>query len=260
MSITVRVNTVDDALREERTSAAWRVMSNFSDKLVQSSLLCFLDNEDWQALKEQAGIANRGFYAPIRKGRWPPWWPEAPTDVKEALMIDGQIAFSDFIYLHGSTCSSELGLTMTLAHEAQHAFQHGNTPSLWAANTLVPNLPKPVINALGLTWCDIPVEREARIVAKQIAERQFGTESVTQYIDAKIAEPITETDAADWECIKRLDSSDHYDLALETELFFPRLRSCRSELERVLRHLQADADDLSFQDVDLPALLEGAPT
>ena len=73
----------------------------------------------------------------------------------------GMGIFDELIYLHGSTCASEVGLTMTFAHELQHFVQHGNMLTLWAANTLIPQLPKSVINALGLRWCDIPHECEA---------------------------------------------------------------------------------------------------
>src|SRR5713226_6085130 len=51
---------------------------------------------------------------------------------------------------------------------AENFIQHESALRLWAANTLVPNLAKPVIKALGLTWCDLPVEREARIITKRI--------------------------------------------------------------------------------------------
>jgi hypothetical protein len=36
---------------------------------------------------------------------------------------------------------------------------------------------------LGLRWCDIPHDREARIVSKRTAEQVFGAELVRQYIE-----------------------------------------------------------------------------
>ena len=88
-------------------------------------------------------------------------------------MVDRRPAFDDFIYLHGSTCSSAMGLTMTLAHELQHFIQHSQQTRLWAANSLIPKLKKATIRALGLRWCDIPHEREARIVSSRYLERSL---------------------------------------------------------------------------------------
>jgi hypothetical protein len=170
-------------------------------------------------------------------------------------MVDNHPVFDDLIYLHGSTCSSDMGLTMTLAHELQHFIQHSERTQLWAANSLIPKLKKTTVMALGLRWCDIPHEREARIVSKRIAEQIFGAELVRQYIDGKITESVTECDAADWECIRGLATSTTYDLASATKLFFPRLRDHKPELERTLRGFQFEDPD--FPRVDLEALLSG---
>ncbi len=143
---------------------------------------------------------------------------------------------------------------MTFAHELQHFAQYGNARRLWAANTLIPGLPRSVISALGLTWCDVPNEREARIVSKRIVEKLFGAEAVGKYVGTKILECVTQEDAADWECIRRLDTSTPYDLDRETKLFFLRLRDYRPDFERVLQGRRNDTD---FKDVDLKALFEG---
>jgi hypothetical protein len=144
---------------------------------------------------------------------------------------------------------------MTFAHEMQHFVQHASVPALWAANSLIHNLPKRVIAALALTWCDIPHEREARIVSKRTAECLLGAEATRRYIDAKIAERVTNDDAADWQFIRDLDTSTPYDLARETGLFFPRLRDYKSELEGVREELAVD--DPIFSCVDLDVLLGG---
>jgi len=62
----------------------------------------------------------------------------------------------------------------------------------------------------------------------------------------------SEQDAIDWDCIQQLRGSGGYDLASETKLFFPLLRSCRSALSRTVRELEGDKD---FQGVDLDELL-----
>lgn len=107
--------------------------------------------------------------------------------------------------------------------------------------------------ALGLRACDIPHEREARIVTKRAAEDLLGAEAVRQHVEAKMAERVTEQDAVDWDCIQGLDVHAPYDLIGETLRFFPMLRGCRLELERALRVLQFD--DVAFRQIDLNALL-----
>lgn len=193
--------------------------------------------------------ANRGVY--MRRDSSPAEWQEACT------FIGSLPDFDNLIYIHGSTCSKEVALTMTLAHELQHFVQYGTAPRLFAENTLayvtLANLGRSDFDALGLRACDVPHEREARIVAKRVAESLLGAEVVRQHVDAKMAEFVSEQDAADWDCIQRLDSSAHYDLAAETMVFFRRLTSCRSAIEQELSLFRAN--DPGFWDIDLDALL-----
>lgn len=79
---------------------------------------------------------------------------------------------------------------------------------------------------------------------------------MAQYIDAKIEGFATHDDAADWKCIRELTTSEPFDLAHETKLFFPRLKDHQPELERILQNLQSK--DPTFSGVDLDALLSGA--
>jgi hypothetical protein len=146
---------------------------------------------------------------------------------------------------------------MTVAHELQHCIQHTSVPHLWAASALIPQLSKSAIKTLGLRWSDVPHEREARIIAKKIAQGLFGEERVMQHIVTKAREFVTADDAADWDFIGRIDTSAPYDLALETALIFPKLRSCRRELEKVLKELSVI--DPHFKQVDLAALFDATP-
>jgi hypothetical protein len=145
---------------------------------------------------------------------------------------------------------------MTLAHELQHFIQHADHTRLWAANSLIPNLHNMVMAALCLRWCDIPHEREARIVSKRTAEDLFGPDAVSQHIDARLANPVTEQDGIDWQCIRELSASSPYDLANETKLFFPRLTDYSDQLQAALAHFQAIDPD--YADVDLQGLLDAA--
>jgi hypothetical protein len=254
MQLTLTIKTTDDVAKERQQILAQRVLVYFGNQPSERRLLCFLDDQEWEAFKAENGAANRGFYSPIRAGD--PQWRIAPTYILEHVFVRGVPAFDDLIYLHGSTCSNDVGLTMTFAHELQHFVQYAEQRRLWAANALVPNLSKDAIEALGLKWCDIPHEREARIVSKRTAESLFGPEVVRQFIDSKIAQRVTEEDAADWECIRELATSTSYNLAHETKLFFPRLRPYRSELECALGHFQSNDPD--FAGIDLAALLSAS--
>lgn len=112
-----------------------------------------------------------------------------------------------------------MGLAWTFAHELQHFVQHVTAPEQWNAGRLIRN----DIAYAGLGWCDIPSEREARIVAKRVSEALFGAEAVRLFIEAKISQcGGNKDDAADWECVRGLDTSLQYDLATETTLFFQR--------------------------------------
>jgi len=139
---------------QKRIAKPWqRVFASLGLQSAGRRLLCFLDDEDWRAFKAQNGAANRGFYAPVRAVH--PHWLIAPRYLLETVFVDGAPAFDDFVYFHGTTCAGDIALTMTLAHELQHFIQHADRTSLWAANSLVPNLDKTAIAALGLRWCDI---------------------------------------------------------------------------------------------------------
>jgi len=90
------------------------------------------------------------------------WDVIAPTD---SLLSGPKWPFASVIYLHGSTCEKDVGLTITFAHELQHFLQYANERRLWAVNSLLVNLPNLPTEDLKAIW-DFPIEREARIVAK----------------------------------------------------------------------------------------------
>jgi hypothetical protein len=243
----------DQADKRRREVAALRVLDRFGLRFPDCRLLCFLDDEDWWQFKAENGIANRGFYSRVRARDRD--WQIAPTYILEELFPHGAVAFDGLVYLHGSTCSDDIGLTMTLEHELQHFVQRTTQTRLWAANTLVQDLTKSAISELGLKWCDVPHEREARIVSKLTAQTLFGDQAVLHYIAAKIAEHLTPEDTDDWTCIKALDTSSRYDLASETKLFFLRLRNYRQQLQAALQRFQSIDPD--FAGIDLDALLSG---
>jgi hypothetical protein len=224
MPPTVKVKSSEDGVQKHREEAARNVVAHFGNRLPDTPLLCFLDEEDWQDIKADAGLTNRGFYGNPRKGGL----HDPPHDLVETLFVGGNLASDRLIYLHGSTCSDTIGLTMTLAHELQHFVQeYCNTPEVWAQNQAVTNslsslLSDAEIETLGINcWSDVPFEREANLVSKRIAEELFGPDAVRRFIDMKIAQSATSQDAANWNCIRGLVvSTDSYDLASETKSLF----------------------------------------
>jgi hypothetical protein len=257
MPATLKVRSDDASVKAQRESAAQRVLAYFVNSLPPSRLLCFLDDHDPPDLRQQFGNANRGVYGPIDDSTPLAIWPDY---VKDCIYVDDGVSFlypravDDLIYLYGSTCANEVGLTMTLAHELQHAIQHANFRKVWAVNSLVTNLARTIIDEEKLQWADIPTEREARIASKRAAEYLLGEDPVRHYIDGRIAEPISEADAADWQFVRTLTDSSAVDLVGDTQQLFKRLKNYRPELEAVLQEKKGNPD---FGDIDLDVYFGG---
>jgi hypothetical protein len=218
------VKSKDETAKNQRCAAAQRVVEAFGDKLPEAKLLCFFDDEDWWKFKR--GKATRGLYSPVDYDLW----EGAPEYVKEQLCIampGGQSvnAFNHFIYLHGSTCNDVKGLTITFAHELHHFRQYMNSPLLWAAGSLIPQLKKETPNALGWKdWSDVPHEREARIVSKQLAADIFGVDAIQEFIAGRILVAVDDLDRRDWEFISGIALTDSYDLFEGTRTAFRQLK------------------------------------
>jgi hypothetical protein len=247
----VEVRSRDSAVKKQRETAAWRVNKYFGKTLPPSRLLCFLDDDDSSNLR-----GERGLYKPICNiadfdgplSRVKDWVYPSDRYGSPTRVID------DLIYLHGRTCADEVGLTMTLAHEVQHAIQHSSVRELWAVNSLVHQLPSEVCNTLKLEWADIPIEREARIVERRAAVHLFDEKRVTNYIDKKIQEHVSDGDVADWKFLRNLKSSDSVDFVSGTLVLFKRLELYRSELEDALQIAKRENDE-DFGDIDIDAFL-----
>ncbi len=177
MPPTVIVKSADVLIKSQREAAAKRVITQFGDQIPDRKLLCFFDDEDWKDFRDRFGIANRGFYRQLSEGPLMSW----PRYLQNHIFVQNlqappwrQLAFDHVTYLYGSTCSDEVGMTMTFAHELQHFIQRSNGIHMWAANSSAAWLDKTTLAATGLRPCDIPHEREARIVSKRTAEQLFG--------------------------------------------------------------------------------------
>lgn len=256
MPVKLEVKGEDSAVKAQREVFAQRVIDYFKLYLPNSRLLCFLDDEDPPVFVRDLPRATRGFFKAIHDDADLTRWPQR---IRDCVWGEGHVtalcrAVDDLVYLFGRTCVDEVGLTMTLAHELQHAVQHAEVRKLWAANSLVEYIDEGVTNAVKLKPANIPIEREARIVSKRAAEYLHGDQRVRQFIDRKIAERISEGDVEDWQFIRTLKPSDAVDLARDTQLLFDQLRDFRSELENALREARTD-NYTDFMDLDLNGLL-----
>jgi hypothetical protein len=252
LPITLVVKSDDSAVKEQRESTARRVIDYFGDGLPPTKLLCFLDDNIPLNLTEE-----RGLYMPIRNmadfdGRL--------SQVRNCVYrrnFDGSRSrvIAELVYLHGTTCKDDVGLTMTLAHELQHAIQYNNVRRLWAVNGIVTRLHERVIVALNLRWADIPIEHESRIISKRVAVLFFGEQQVTKYINQRIKEHVSDSDVADWQFIQTLTPTDSVDLVDDTRKLFQKLKDYRPELEGALREMKK-CDPEDFGDIDLDAFFQ----
>jgi hypothetical protein len=212
---------------------------------------------DHQPLKERIGAANRGFNEPLCEPLFDmTLWFYYPDDLKDLILVEDSsgLVFDHVIYLQGSACGSEVGLTITFAHELQHFVQYMTNRKLWAQNTLIQNVPDS-----GLNWFDIPTEREARIVSIRVAESLFGAGQVRDFMNRRVAEAINEVELADCEFIRGLVGSvpSSYDLPCETVKIFQRLEPRKQEFAKILERATTNPN---FAGITLDTLFKSAIT
>jgi hypothetical protein len=130
---------------------------------------------------------------------------------------DNNRTFDFVIYLHDSTCEDPVAMTMTFAHELQHFVQWGTMLAVFQANERL--RAQRLKSGDGFDSHELPIETDARIVAKRIAIRIHGREAPDHYIARNIASPVNDGDRRNWRFIDGLDVSKPYDLDIETELF-----------------------------------------
>ncbi len=255
MPVKVAVKHSDNLVNAELNAVAQSVLAEFP-RLPGSRLLCFLDDEDAPFFRMNFGQMNRGQFV-VLEGTPTIEWPDYITEhiyvCDRSLNVN--VLFDHVIYLYGATCADPVGRVMTLAHELQHFVQYGFNRRLWAESHLFWGL---------LPAYEIPAEREARVVAKCVAEKLCASEGVEQYIARKIEQSSRKIDGSfildpkeiqdwqneidDWRFIGRLHGFAPCDLAARTNDAFRRLGARREELEKKLQDLKARPE---FKEVDL---------
>jgi hypothetical protein len=244
MPVDIIVAARDYGEKNRRLALAQLVMSLVDVPTPDQRALCFLDNEDCRYLKSVTRGVNRGYHAddPDR---------EIHSYVRDRLDALGESQrenYKSLVYLHGTTCSTDVGLCMTLAHEFQHLKQSIGIVPEYVVCRLIGKCNE-IVREHALIWSDIPHEREARIVSKRVATTALGTEAVRTYVDREISDAVSKmkaasteedeeawsNDAADWLFIRRVSTDLEYDFVRETRLLYPALCRFQGPLEETQR-------------------------
>jgi hypothetical protein len=126
-------------------------------------------------------------------------------------------AFDNMIYIRNSTCDDTTGLVTTYAHELQHFVQHGTMPRVMRVNMLLQqNLKRLEPSAITT---DVPIEKEANIVSKRVAEVVCGVESVRAFAEKQInlmEQPDVQDERTRWIFFRDMPSSIEYDYLADT--------------------------------------------
>lgn len=250
MSISVFSLRGDNNEDARRIELANRVIENLCPSLPGVRLVVLLDAYDWHRLRE-VGEENRGAFFRLNSSTFAPIdWPSHL--IERLVTVDdnrrANLAYEGAVYLHNSTCTVSTSLVMALAHELQHAVQYATNRPVWAYNSVLTRLPPEWIEHLGLEWKDIPIEREARIVAKRVCEEVLGNQETSAYIEDRIRNGTLERDIKDWQFIQSIvtNAERAYDIAIETASLFHRIDAIGYQLSNELSSLRDDPD---FSDI-----------
>ena len=241
MPVAIQVKTHDAAVKAERSDSAKHVLSRPAfEPPLNLRLLAFFDDEDAECFRDKYGPENRGLFFPTADAGGTPWSRSGlerdkcpkylvdllfPPDICPSLnSCDHEISsFDGLIYLYGSTCINPTALVMTFAHELQHCYQFDHTRGLWCDNERL-KLHR------TLKLYEIPAERDAKVVAKRVAEELCGVDVVREYIRQKIIDgrqkrAIYEDEVRDWRWIEKWDSANLYCLQSETKTAVQKMKS-----------------------------------
>jgi hypothetical protein len=236
ISLSVKENNGEVA--RHREDVARKVIDYFGEHPILPSwrVICLLDDRDFQDLKSQAGEANQGIHLSLEhailRARIPQYFWDIirPYDRTNGKCLS---VFDSVVYLHGSTCETDIGLTLTLAHELRHSFQHSAERRICEANTMLQLLPEPFKRNFTVWW-DLPIERDARVVAKAAAEAIFGREAVARFLETQVEAAVTEDDRQDWVFVLNIDTGTSYKFAAETRRLVRVYRSGLKQLQQDL--------------------------
>jgi|ERR1035438_1002511 hypothetical protein len=233
-TIALRVEGDNAEVVRHREDLARKVLDYFDQHSILPDwrVICLLDDTDFQELKLRAGEANRGIHLCLENAALPSLIPQRFWDTLrpfDRATMKCLSVFDSAVYLHGSTCEADIGLTLSLAHELRHSFQYSTEPQICAANKMLRYLPEPCGQNFAVWW-DLPIEKDARVVAKTAAEAIFGPLAVENFLRARAESAITVEDGKDWLFVLSIDTSASYSFISETLRF---VRAHASELKQI---------------------------
>jgi hypothetical protein len=129
----------------------------------------------------------------------------------------GATQYNNLVYIRNTTCLDPTGCVVTYAHELQHIAQHGHFPRLMESNSVLRKYLKPLKETA--TEIDIPIEVDANIVSKRVAEKVCGVEPVRRFAEEQVhfmKEEGAVEQVVRWEFFRDTPSSNPYDWVEET--------------------------------------------
>jgi hypothetical protein len=99
-------------------------------------------------------------------------------------------------------------------------------------------------------WWDFPIEIDARVIAKNVAETAFGPEAVRDYIRESIQSPITEDDAKDWEFLLSIETAETFDYSADTHRLVQKYRKPLIEAQQKRREASSIFAEIDFDSAE----------
>jgi hypothetical protein len=221
-------------VREETRKAALEpaceaVLQHFA--LPELSLRCIFDDQERAGFLQHPELGEHfcGFFLPVRKfgighGIWA---PELVAHIWDK--VEMRFACDSVIYMRKRTCDALTGMVITFAHELQHFMQYGHHYQSWKSQHCIQQVAAPKL--LHPRPWNFPGEYEAQLVSKRIAESVLGSEEVTRYTNARIADG---GDIEKWHFFFQLNGAEEFDFCGRTadwiarykdeiELYYPGL-------------------------------------
>lgn len=224
-AVSFKIMSSDAAHKERKSLVCENTLKQMNCDLSQASetVICLIDDKDYVLAKE----GQKGFFSPVElpgvRYQIPGYFLDSVVEFNLRSMT-AERRHDALIYIHGSTSSSEVGLTLTLAHEIQHFVQYATNRSTWVTDKLLQKL-RITHEEEFRQSVDFPIEREARVVSKRVAIEMHGREAVEGFIRQERAKRITEKDVLDCDFLLSSEADLPYNATKATGTLVERFRS-----------------------------------
>jgi hypothetical protein len=246
----------DEASRERKSSICEQILSglNVDFSSFTSTVICLIDNQENATLRLARGPANRGIFFPVTnehvRDLIPDYFRNSILHL-DCSTLSLERLYDCVIYMHGSTAASEIGLTLTLAHELQHFIQYATNRSTWATDKLLQKL-RMTHEEEFRQWADFPIEREARVVSKRVAIEMHGHLAVEDFIRQERAKHITDADVLDCDFLLSSEADVAYSATQATSALVERFRP-----ELIALQAQNSSDCPEVESLNLTSHIRG---